>query len=170
MVNEDISTRNKQVVCTFWDALFQGDMAMVAGLMAPDFKWFIPSTDRFYTPEFQQRGLKNSVRDRDEAIQGLAFFVSETDRRQLQILSETAEEDRVAIQIMSYAHIRRNNREYRNHYVNLYRVANGLLTEWYEYQDTLHVFDVWQSPLADWQPVWSAGGSATHRPWKSLAV
>jgi ketosteroid isomerase-like protein len=62
-------------------------------------------------------------------------------RLQMDILGLTAEEDRVAMEAQSYLLNAANGRVYNNFYHYLFRVKDGQIVLFKEYQDTLHLFD-----------------------------
>jgi ketosteroid isomerase-like protein len=61
-------------------------------------------------------------------------------RMRLDVLGLTAEEDRVAMEAESHV-LNPNGRLYNNFYHYLFRVRDGQITLFKEYQDTLHLFD-----------------------------
>jgi ketosteroid isomerase-like protein len=62
-------------------------------------------------------------------------------RIKMQATGLTAEEDRVAMEAESHVLNPTNGRLYNNFYHYLFRVKDGQLTLFKEYQDTLHLFD-----------------------------
>jgi ketosteroid isomerase-like protein len=62
-------------------------------------------------------------------------------RLRMDVLGLTAEEDRVAMEAESHVLNPTNGRLYNNFYHYLFRVKDGQITLFKEYQDTLHLFD-----------------------------
>jgi ketosteroid isomerase-like protein len=57
----------------------------------------------------------------------------------------TAEGDRVAVEATSSAVNAANGRVYENRYHHVFVCRDSAITEMREYQDTLHVYDVWMA-------------------------
>ncbi|TAK98828.1 MAG: nuclear transport factor 2 family protein [Rhodospirillaceae bacterium] len=62
-------------------------------------------------------------------------------RMRVDVLGLTAEEDRIAMEAESHVLNPTNGRLYNNFYHYLFRVRDGKITLFKEYQDTLHLFD-----------------------------
>lgn len=62
-------------------------------------------------------------------------------RLRMDVLGLTAEEDRVAMEAESHVLNPTNGRLYNNFYHYLFRMKDGQITLFKEYQDTLHLFD-----------------------------
>jgi limonene-1,2-epoxide hydrolase len=62
-------------------------------------------------------------------------------RLRMDVLGLTAEEDRVAMEAESHVLNPTNGRLYNNFYHYLFRIKDGQITLFKEYQDTLHLFD-----------------------------
>ena len=65
----------------------------------------------------------------------------DTHRMRMDVLSLTAEEDRVAMEAESHVLHPSNGRVYNNFYHNLFRIRDGKIVLFKEYQDTLHLYD-----------------------------
>ena len=70
------------------------------------------------------------------------FAADDAHRFTYRIVRMTAEGDRVAVEMEVDARSPLNERHYCNVYNNLMRVRDGQIFHYTEYQDTLHVFDV----------------------------
>lgn len=71
-----------------------------------------------------------------------AESVAEEDHIHIDILGLTAEEDRVAMEATSWLKNRKTGRTYNNFYHHLFRLRDGKIVLFKEYQDTLHLYDL----------------------------
>jgi ketosteroid isomerase-like protein len=88
-------------------------------------------------------GDYGSMSDPDRANEAPTQVPIEDDRYRIkmEVLGLTAEEDRVAMEAESHVLNPVNGRLYNNLYHYLFRVKDGQITLFKEYQDTLHLFD-----------------------------
>ena len=145
---------NKQVALEFIRAFNDGDLATLRDLLADDFVWNKPINREGETqPQpFQSEQLRGrsypipAFRDRDAVLSVLerhVFAAAPEDRDHLQVMSVTAEDDRVGLQVEGNGRNPANGRRYGNIYFVLMRVRDGKVVLYREYQDTMHTFDVW---------------------------
>jgi ketosteroid isomerase-like protein len=149
----DTLEANKQVALAYVDAFNEGDLDAIGSLLADDFVWRTAITGEgeaevrpFQSKEFVGRPSPFvPVRQRQDTLEMLAplFASDDSNRFRLRVVSVTAEDDRVAVEMEGDARNPLNGRSYGNIYFILMRVRDGKLHHYTEYQDTLHVFDVW---------------------------
>ena len=149
----DTLATNKQVALAFVRAFNERDLPAVRNLLADDFVWHkaITGEGESEVRPFQSNELRGRpspippFRDRQEALDmlGQLFAGGDNDHFGFRVVSITAEDDRVAVEMEGDGHNPANNRSYRNIYFVLMLVRDGKITLYKEYQDTLHVFDVW---------------------------
>jgi ketosteroid isomerase-like protein len=143
---------SKEVALAYVHAFNERDLDAVGELLADDFLWRTAITREhetevlpFQSAELRERAPLFPVRrDRAETLEMLRplFASDDANRYSLQVVSVTAEDDRVAVEMEGDARCPWNGRTYRNIYFILMRVRDGKLFHYTEYQDTLHVFDV----------------------------
>jgi ketosteroid isomerase-like protein len=143
----------KRIALSFVRAFNESDLAAMQDLLADDFVWHKAITSEGETEprpflSDELRGRPSPIppyRDREEALRMLEqlFAESSTNPFSYRVVSVTAEDDRVAVEMEGEGRNPMNGRAYRNIYFVLMRVRDGKLTLFKEYQDTLHVFDVW---------------------------
>ena len=148
----DVLEANKQVVQAYIDAFNDRDVARVDALLADDFEWRTAIAGEgetelraYQSAELQGRpAVFPLLRDKTETIEMLepVFATDDAHRFTYRIVRMTAEDDRVAVEMEVDARSPLNERHYRNVYNNLMRVRDGRIFHYTEYQDTLHVFDV----------------------------
>ena len=62
------------------------------------------------------------------------------------LLSSSTEDDCVVVELTGEALNERNGRRYNNIYCYVFRIEDGQIALFREYQDTLLLFDVWVAP------------------------
>jgi ketosteroid isomerase-like protein len=144
---------NKEIALAYVRAFNERHLDRVGDLLADEFVWrtAITSEGELGLRPFQSNELGGRPslfpvhRNRDETLEMLRplFARDEANRFSLHVVSITAEDDRVAVEMEGDARNPLNGRVYRNIYFILMRVRDGKLVHYTEYQDTLHVFDVW---------------------------
>jgi len=117
--------RHKDAVRTYIKALGVGDVDLFASVLTDDFAAIICG-----------RSIISGPMTRDEVL----AFVKEVptispDGINLEILSLTAEDDRVACESEGHV-VLRNGAEYNNMYIHLFRFRDGKIREVKEYMDT----------------------------------
>lgn len=138
---------NKQALLAFAAAYTRGDWDAVEALLTEDFRWVVPTARAPQSDSLRQQGrtMTAADRSRDET---LAVFKSTQGtcvdgKFSVEVLSMTAEGDRVAAEARSYAVSSTTGRVYNNQYVYVMHFRGGKISLFREYQDTLHAFDVW---------------------------
>src|SRR5262249_35298818 len=148
----DTLEANKQVALAYIRAFNERDLDAVDQLLADDFVWRTAITREGETEArpFQSAQLREQAplfpvhRDRAQTLEMLKplFAGDEANRYSLRVVRLTAEDDRIAVEMEGDARCAWNGRTYRNIYCILMRVRDGKLVGYTEYQDTMHVFDV----------------------------
>ncbi len=159
-MNADDPLANAAVGRAFVEAFDARDLATLERLMAEDFVWHTAMVaDGETEPRpFQSAALKGMeltllgamVKTKAEMLANFAhlFEVAETipvRRFRMTVVSVTAQDDRVAVEIAGDTLNPTNGRRYRNLYFVLMRIRDGQLVLYKEYQDTLHIYDVWHA-------------------------
>jgi ketosteroid isomerase-like protein len=149
----DTLEANKQVALTFVRAFNERDLPRIDDVLADDFVWHkaITSEGENEARPFQSHQLRGRpspippMRNRQEVLHMLEYLFAgdEGDPFGFRVVSITAEDDRVAVEMEGDGRNPGNGRRYRNIYFVLMRVRGGKLELYKEYQDTMHVFDVW---------------------------
>jgi hypothetical protein len=141
---------NKRLATAFCEAFSQGDWARIEDLCADDFRWRAPTSQRRQSAALQQAPLLNA--DPGWSRSEMLTIFRDTKERcddgifSLTPVTITAEEDRVCVEAVGNAVSALNGRMYDNRYHHLFVCRSGKLAELREYQDTLHLFDVWIAP------------------------
>jgi ketosteroid isomerase-like protein len=138
---------NKAAVTAFFDCFSRSDWDGVRALCAPDFRWVVPTIGRMQSRTIGQ--LHNLVgpsdRSLEETMEG--FRMSHDNSADgafvTRVTTLTAEGDRVAAEGESRAVNKANGRLYTNRYMFHMFFRDGKIAQLREYQDTLHVMDVW---------------------------
>jgi ketosteroid isomerase-like protein len=84
-----------------------------------------------------------AIYDKAETIAIFQGIFQATPEFSIQPHSFTAQDDRVAIELVGEARNPRNGRRYNNLYCYVLQVRDGQIVLFREYQDTLLLFDVW---------------------------
>jgi ketosteroid isomerase-like protein len=144
-----VTESNKEVVEAFCAAYTDGDWDRVGELLAEDFRWVVPTSQRRQSAALADAPVLNEspgwTRDETLAIFRDTQLRAVDGRFDLVPLTSTAEDDRVALEARSSAVNAANGRVYENRYHHLFRCRDGRIVEMREYQDTLHVYDVWMA-------------------------
>jgi uncharacterized protein len=144
-----VTESNKEVVRAFCAAYTDGDWDRVGELLADDFRWVVPTSQRRQSAALADAPVLNEspgwTRDETLAIFRDTQLRSVDGRFDLVPLTSTAEDDRVALEARSSAVNAANGRVYENRYHHLFTCRDGRIVEMREYQDTLHVYDVWMA-------------------------
>ncbi|MBL7500997.1 nuclear transport factor 2 family protein [Frankia sp. CNm7] len=156
----DLLAANKAVAYAYVSAFDRNDLDAIEKLLADDFLWHTAVVgDGETTPRpFQSPtlcGLENTMYG--AILKGKAETLSVFKRLfdagaanpahyfHLRAISLTAEDDRVAVEALGDGRNPMNERRYRNIYFILMRIRDGQVARYKEYQDTLHIYDVWQA-------------------------
>jgi ketosteroid isomerase-like protein len=160
MTNADPDTdarleANKAVARRFIEIFNARDYQAMSDLLAEDFLWHVAVIGEGET-EFRPRQSKY-LREHPVTLPGpllnkeesLQWFKGMFDRGAdpqhyftMRLVSLTAEDDRVAMEAEGNMGTPGVRPHYHNVYYLLLRVRDGQLTLYKEYQDTLHIFDV----------------------------
>ena len=163
---------NKAIARQFIQAINDSDYAAMERLLHPDFMWVtaVVADDapnilramqsntlrglnlRHAKPRMNQQeslaafkhifGGAYGAAMSGEAVDETATSGSEAPKLTLRVLGLTAEEDRVAMEADSYLENKATGRTYNNFYHYFFKIRDGQLTLYKEYQDTLHLFDL----------------------------
>jgi ketosteroid isomerase-like protein len=146
---------NKDLARRFVDAFEARDLAAIDDLLHPDFVWHVAvaGDDETEHRPFQSKELQAKPNIlppvKQDKSQTLAYFERILDRDangthhfHLRLLSVMAEGDRVVFEAEGDLRSPVNDRHYRNLYCILLRVRDGRIVLYKEYQDTLHIYDV----------------------------
>jgi ketosteroid isomerase-like protein len=122
----------------------------VADLLADNFRWVVPTSQRRQSPQLAKAPTLNESPGWTKAETIDIFRQTQQGcvdgRFDLTPVSFTAEEDRVALEAIGHAVNKANGRIYDNRYLHLLVCHDGKLVEMREYQDTLLLYDVWMAP------------------------
>jgi ketosteroid isomerase-like protein len=169
MTDHDIEA-NKALVNEFFDAFTARDIDRVAATLHDDFVWntAVQADDAPNELRPMQSNLlrgrnmthKRPRLNREEAVtawgnlfKGVVGNLDSDSRRQgstatddnymrIEILGMTAEGERVAVEAQSNGlYNPANKRRYQNFYHGLFKIKDGKIALYKEYQDTLHLFD-----------------------------
>jgi ketosteroid isomerase-like protein len=147
---------NKAVARQFIEIFNDRDYARLEDIFAPDFLWHVAiigenETERrpFQSKELQGRHIElpGPLLNKEESLKWFKTMFDNGDadertRFHLRLVSLTAEEDRVAMEAEGDLGSPANGRRYHNIYFILLRIRDGKITLYKEYQDTLHIYDV----------------------------
>jgi ketosteroid isomerase-like protein len=153
-------TAHKALAQAFFDAFDAADLDAIDALLAEDFVWHTATIadDETEPRPFQSRTLRSEevavlAKPLKDKVETLAVFEhlfaagaqDAADHFHLRVVSMTAEDDRVAVEALGDARNPSNGRHYRNLYFILLQVRDGKIVRYKEYQDTLHIYDVWHA-------------------------
>jgi ketosteroid isomerase-like protein len=141
---------NKVLARAFCERYTRGDWDGMTDLLAEDFRWKAPTSQRRQSPQLVNAPTLNESPGWTKAETVGIFRQTQQNcvdgRFDLTPVSFTAEEDRVAFEAVGYAVNRVNGRTYDNRYHHLLICRDGKIVELREYQDTLLLYDVWMAP------------------------
>jgi len=148
-MDRSTEARNKDLVREFCRAFSAGDWDRIEELCSPEFPWKVPTSQRRQSSALAGAPLLNEEPGWTRA-ETLAIFrdlqQSCVDGRfDLIPIAFTAEGDRVAVEATSSAINAANGRVYENCYHHVFICRDDAIAEMREYQDTLHVYDVWMA-------------------------
>jgi ketosteroid isomerase-like protein len=125
---------NKAVVRRYFQAIEEADYETIEKLLADDVRFWLPPS----VPdgvEFQ--GRRDIMRNIAESIAGL-YDVRVGLHPEIQNL--TAEDDRVAAELVIRGRSKASGKDYENHYHFLFVIRDGRIAEFHEHLDTLYAF------------------------------
>jgi ketosteroid isomerase-like protein len=128
----DLST-NKQVCIDFLTHLAKGEFGASLDSIDDDVVWSVPG--RWDVPIIYHGKANVKENLMDTLVDALAGDLV------LELGALTAEEDRVAVEMQSWADLK-NGKKYAMTYHYLFRVRDGLIVEAKEYLDTKHLAEV----------------------------
>jgi ketosteroid isomerase-like protein len=124
---------NKQVVRSYFDAVNRGDMATITALLDDDASFWVPPS------------LPDGVEFRGKAMvlklftESVGLYDPDAGLRvEIQLL--TAEEDRVAAELIIRGKAAADGRDYENWYHFLFRIRDGHIVEIREHLDSLYAY------------------------------
>lgn len=125
---------NKALVRRYFAALEGADYAALEALLADEVRFWLPPS----VPDFALLANRDDVmRNIRESIAGLY------DTRvglHPEIRNLTAEDDRVAAELVIRGRAKANGADYENHYHFLFVIRGGKIVEFHEHLDTLYAF------------------------------
>jgi ketosteroid isomerase-like protein len=146
---------NKELARRFVTAFDARDLDAIHALLADDFVWHVAvaGDDETEHRPFQSNELRARTVPLPPVKQGkretLAYFqrlfdagADGTHHFHLRLLSVMAEGDRVVFEAEGDLQSPINDRRYRNLYCIVLHVRDGKIVLYKEYQDTLHIYDV----------------------------
>lgn len=145
---------NKEVARTYLNAFNAADLDTLEPLLADDFVWHTAVIgDNESQPRPYQSTQLAALMDlyagplRKDKSATCALFKDLFDpargwQFRLRLVSLTAEDNRVAMEAEGDAINPANGRRYRNLYFVLMHIRDGKIALYKEYQDTLHIYDV----------------------------
>ena len=125
---------NKTVVRRYFKAIEEADYAAIESLLANEVRFWLPPS----VPDgVEFAGRHEVMRNIVESIAGLYDV-----RVGLhpEILHLTAEDDRVAAELVIRGRSKANGKDYENHYHFLFVIRDGKIAEFHEHLDTLYAF------------------------------
>ena len=125
---------NKTVVRRYFKAIEEADYATIENLLANEVRFWLPPS----VPDgVEFAGRHEVMRNIVESIAGLYDV-----RVGLhpEILHLTAEDDRVAAELVIRGRSKANGKDYENHYHFLFVIRDGKIAEFHEHLDTLYAF------------------------------
>jgi len=125
---------NKAVVRRYFKALEEADYETIEKLLADEVRFWLPPS----VPdgiEFQGRhDIMRNIRESIAALYDLRVGL----RPEIQHL--TAEDDRVAAELVIHGRSKASRKNYENHYHFLFVIREGKIAEFHEHLDTLYAF------------------------------
>jgi len=119
---------NKALVRRYFDAIRAADFSELEAVLDPDVRVWLPGVGEL--PGLLLEGRKPVLDDVAETLRQLY------DQMQPEILSLTAEEDRVAAELRMRGRVVRTGGLYENHYFFLFWIRDGRVTRIHEHLDT----------------------------------
>ncbi|MEX2207407.1 MAG: nuclear transport factor 2 family protein [Myxococcota bacterium] len=125
---------NKAVVRRYFKAIEEADYATIETLLADQVRFWLPPS----VPDgVEFAGRSDVMRNIVESIAGL-YDTRVGLHPEIQHL--TAEDDRVAAELVIRGRSKASGRDYRNHYHFLFVIRDGRIAEFHEHLDTLYAF------------------------------
>lgn len=127
------TTENKQVVRSYFDAVHRGDMATITALLDDDVVFWVPPS----LPdgvEFRGKAMVLKLFTESVGLYDAGAGLS------VQIHNLTADEDRVAAELVIRGKAAAGGGDYENWYHFLFRIADGRITQIREHLDSLYAF------------------------------
>jgi ketosteroid isomerase-like protein len=149
--------RNKRLVASYFEAIGASDLDRVASLMAPDVRIRCAGGTGardsvvFHSPEELLVDLRHNLGRLYDPAVGI----------QPEVLSLTAEEDRVAAEVRIRGRSAQTGEPYDNLYVFLFWIRDGRFREIHEHLDTLYVAEKLLAPAGI--------ASGAQMPWLARA-
>jgi ketosteroid isomerase-like protein len=131
-------TENTTLVRTFYDLMSNLDLEKMVGLLDEEYEWTLAGT-----PEKFKAAGKLSRAERTKELLG---FTSLFKSLKIDVLSSTAQDDRVAVETRATG-VAHNGAEYRNEYLILLTCRNGKIKRVYQHCD-LHKVTAFMEDLA----------------------
>ncbi len=125
---------NKAVVRRYFKAIEEADYETIEKLLADEVRFWLPPS----VPDgIEFQGRHDIMRNIRESIAGL-YDVSVGLHPEIQHL--TAEDDRVAAELVIRGRSKASRKDYENHYHFLFVIRDGKIAEFHEHLDTLYAF------------------------------
>lgn len=131
---------NKQVVREYFECLDDLDVERLEGLFADDFIWIVPVRAK-------SLAYLNYPRNKEQSVERIrTIFSGMTQKPTFEIISMTAEEDRVHVESAAVTYWD-NGKEMDNQYHHAFVLRDGKLIKCTEYCDFLSVLE--SHPIAE---------------------
>ena len=136
----------------FVEAWNARDLAAMRDLLHDDFTWHIAVTEpgveklrplQSKLLEGKNLSWEKAIYNKEETLQIFEGIFATTSQFSIKPYSYTAQDDRVAVELVGDAYNFDKNRVYKNLYCYMLQVRDGKLVLFREYQDTLLLFDAW---------------------------
>ena len=143
---------NTAIAQRFLDAWNERDIVGFEALLHPEFTWHIavsehgdPNMRPLHSKLLTGMNMSwdKAIYDKAEMITIFTTIFDATPQFATEARSFTAQDDRVVVELVGNAVNPRNGRRYDNLYCYVFRIRDGQLVLFREYQDTLLFFDVW---------------------------
>lgn len=137
---------NKAVVRRYFEAIEAADYATIEKLLADEVRFWLPPS----VPDGAElAGRHDIMRNIRESIAGL-YDVGVGLHPEIRHL--TAEDDRVAAELVIRGRSKASGRDYENHYHFLFVIRDGRIAEFHEHLDTLYAFRALFEPAGITEP------------------
>ena len=141
---------NKALVRRYFDAIRAADLAALADVLHPEVRVWLPGVGDL--PGLVLEGRKPVLDDFEQTVRQLY------DQMQPEILSLTAEDDRVAAELRMRGRVVRTGSRYENHYFFLFWIRDGRITQIHEHLDTQRAATTLIEPSGFDSLPWLEGG------------
>ena len=141
---------NKALVRRYFDAVRAADLAELEAVLDPEVRVWLPGVGEL--PGLVLEGRRPVLDDVEATLRELY------DRMEPEILSLTAEEDRVAAEMRMRGRVVRTGGRYENHYFFLFWIRDGRIVRIHEHLDTQRAARTLIEPSGFEKLPWLEGG------------